>query len=504
MTATHPLALPLINIYAKGGYTVKLHIGSQQTEVNLIVDSGSSTLVVGQVAYHPEDDTDLTATSFAQEVTYGIGGWDGPVINTNVTIGNDTFSFTLNPCPVAVVSSLAQRKTFGEANGILGLAYYQLNSSYDLHDYLVERNVSPPVTYPWPFSEEDSVCPNDTHHHTDEHQHFSSNDLTRFKAFLKTQPEQDILPYFTQLETQGLCANKFAFYSQRSSVHVASATPSKASLAADPLNQGWLILGGGKEQTHLYQGQFKHIKVEHNVHYNVTLVGIKVGDFAQINAADLKPEFAYYLTNAIIDTGTSGIMLTDVLFEGLKQNLHTLTQTVAASKPNKHTGIPQDFLSLIAPFTDLAAQEVGIDAELLDLTQWPDIEFIFAGHSECDGHGGAPASHTHSQTQTQTQTHTQTNSHQPEPITLTCKPHDYWQLNSPLQGKACFKIIGKLPQWGNQSLIGLPLLNNYYVIFDREEHKTGVIRFAEQVPFESKLVQGAAKHQLSVSTGAVK
>ncbi|WP_144206796.1 hypothetical protein [Shewanella donghaensis] len=64
MTATHPLALPLINIYAKGGYTVKLHIGSQQTEVNLIVDSGSSSLVVGQVAYHPEDDTDLILLAY--------------------------------------------------------------------------------------------------------------------------------------------------------------------------------------------------------------------------------------------------------------------------------------------------------------------------------------------------------------------------------------------------------------------------------------------------------
>ncbi|WP_394129107.1 pepsin-like aspartic protease [Shewanella maritima] len=474
MTTTHPLALPLLNIHAKGGYTAKLRIGSQQAEVNLIVDTGSSTLVVGQLAYHPQKDQSLTATSLAQEVIYGIGGWDGPVIHTDVTIGDGVLAITMEQCPVAVVSSLGQRKTFGDANGILGLAYRQLNPSYDLKTYLEEHGHQPAVTYPWPFSEPGSICAIDSHDSDNAHNHFNSEDLVRFKDFIDDYPEQDILPYFTELETQGLCANRFSFYSQRSSIHYATPHPTPAQLKADPLNQGWLILGGGKEQTHLYQGEFKHIKVEHNVHYNVTLVGIKVGNFDVINAAPLKPEYEYFLTNAIVDTGVSGIMLTDVLFEGLKQNLESLHQQGIMGVTQK-----QDYLKLIAPFVDLGAQDVGIDADLLDLSQWPDIQFIFKGHHECDGQG-APDDH-HAEADSESE---------PEPIILTCKPHDYWQLNTPAKGKACFKIIGKLANWGNQTLVGLPLLNNYYVIFDREEHETGVIRFAEQKPMANKQAHG--------------
>ncbi|MBR9728525.1 pepsin-like aspartic protease [Shewanella intestini] len=464
MAQAHPLALPLLNIHAKGGYTVTLEIGSEKAKVNLIVDSGSSTLVVGQLAYHPEQDQSLTATTFAQEIRYGIGGWDGPVVHTDVTIGNTAFAITLEQCPVAVVSSLEQRETFGGANGILGLAYHQLNPSYDLEKYLIEHRITPAKTFPWPFSDAGSV------HHGDGQTPFSSHDLARFKAFLKDHPEQDILPYFTELETQGLCANKFAFYSQRSSIHMATEQPTKAVLAADPLNQGWLILGGGKEQTHLYQGEFQHIKVEHEVHYNVTLLGIKVAGFELIQAAPLKPEYQHFLTNGIVDTGVSGIMLTDVLFNGLKQNLAQLAQKQLSQSSASITP-PQDFIALIDPFSDLDAQDVGIDMDKLDLSLWPDIEFVFAGHAECDGtpHNDHLDGHHH-------------DPHDPQPMTLICKPHDYWQLNSPIKGKACFKIIGKLANWANQTLVGLPLLNNYYVIFDREEHGSGVIRFAEQKP----------------------
>jgi hypothetical protein len=37
-----------------------------------------------------------------------------------------------------------------------------------------------------------------------------------------------------------------------------------------------------------------------------------------------------------------------------------------------------------------------------------------------------------------------------------------------------------IPQWPNQSIIGLPLLNNYYVVFDRSAEGTGVVKFAKQ------------------------
>ena len=65
-------------------------------------------------------------------------------------------------------------------------------------------------------------------------------------------------------------------------------------------------------------------------------------------------------------------------------------------------------------------------------------------------------------------------------VQLTCKPQTYWQVNTPSYGKACFRFLSQLPQWPNQSIIGLPLLNNYYVIFDRSVDSTGVIKFAKQ------------------------
>lgn len=436
--------MPLTNVYAKGTYTVTMNIGSEKTPVNLIVDTGSSTLVVGQRKYHPENDLQLTPTSIAQEITYAIGGWDGPVVHTDVTLDNGSFHITLEQCPMAVVSQLEQTATFGEANGILGLAYHKLNDSYDLSDYLTKQGISPAHTYPWPFKSKDA--PNSSL--------ISSSNTAEFKAFLRAQPEQDILPYFTELETQNLCANRFAFFSQRSSIHISHHGATVAQLKNDPLNQGYLIFGGGKEQTHLYKGEFQTLKVEHNVHYNVTLDAIQIGNQPPIKASPLKPQFKNYLSNAIIDTGVSGIMLTNDLFSGMLNALDAIDKQTHHSTP---------YRQLIAPFADLAMQNTGIDAKLIHLNDWPDIKFIFKRHKNPEDEHSCEHC-------------------EDDPIVLTCKPHDYWQLNSPDYGKACFKIIGNLANWANQTLIGLPLLNNYYVIFDREVHQTGVIRFAEQIP----------------------
>ncbi len=41
-----PLRLPITNVHGKGDYTAVIHIGSEQKPVNLLLDTGSSTLVV--------------------------------------------------------------------------------------------------------------------------------------------------------------------------------------------------------------------------------------------------------------------------------------------------------------------------------------------------------------------------------------------------------------------------------------------------------------------------
>ncbi|WP_041508686.1 pepsin-like aspartyl protease [Shewanella sp. cp20] len=531
-TTPRTLKVPLVNVYAKGGYSAQLRIGAEKHPLNLILDTGSSTLVVSGSDYVEERDSALTPTSFAQEVLYGIGGWDGPVVYTRVGIREDAIDFdlhddhvphahhpiVLDQCPVAVVSSLTQETSFADADGILGLAYDGLNKVYDLKDYFHHYGIAPALTHPWPFDEEIHLCTqhyrpilteanrdfsmvqtgsnsatSDTQWHQATEQSFNSEDLRQFKRFLRTQPTNDLPPYFSNLTSHGLTPNKFAFFARRSSIHVASQevlVPNSANdfafLGQDPLNQGWLILGGGEEHTELYRGEFKTIAVIENKYYNVNLVGMSIGDNemvpslltqslaeqaptsddAQPDHSELCPDGQHLHThgvhicdtlrgqsNAIIDTGASAIVLTRHLFGAL-------TQALEAINPS--------FIQQITPFSDIAYQQTGIPMDELQLDSWPDLTFYFVGPRNeheatpsCDDPDCPPGC---------------------EPIAITVTPQHYWQVNTPTKGKACFKLLSQLPNWPDQSILGLPLMSGYYVIFDRSVDDKGVIRFAEQKP----------------------
>ncbi|MEZ9593045.1 hypothetical protein AB4298_00265 [Shewanella sp. 10N.261.52.F9] len=589
------LKVPITNVYAMGGYCAQLRFGANKTPANLIIDTGSSTLVVSDSDYDDEQDTSLVATSFAQEVLYGAGGWDGPVVHTRVGLREEDIDFNLsdgyqlepnpdahapivlNDCPVAIVSSIKQEGTFLHADGILGLAYHQLNKSYNLKDYFDKYNIKPALTYPWPFDDEISICSNDYHAHLNANQienqvenkaahseqdcdnRFTSHDLRQFKAFLKQQPTQDIIPYFTELTQHGLTANKFAFYSRRSSVHfstdISAATFSAiksadkaektdktaqqahfAQLNQDPLNQGWLIIGGGEEHIELYQGEFTTISVVEDKYYNVNLISIQVGDQTEIdsllteeiensleptesikrddsldpdNSLELNesPEPAESLepiespehlasqanhdhallsaigmnkqlrgrSNAIIDTGVSGIVFTKHLYNAMVEHFSALNPKFAA---------------LIKPFSDIAMQYQGIDMSQLNLDEWPTLTLHFVGernhHSQ---HTHSSSGNTSKNTNKNSCGHSSISSrdhssdnkqNSPEKVSIHIKPEHYWQTNTPAKGKACFKILSQLAGWPNQSLLGLPLMNDHYVIFDRSAHQTGVIHFAKQ------------------------
>ena len=488
---TRTVKLPLVNVFAKGGYCVQMHLGSEGRPANLIVDTGSSTLVVKKQVYRPHDDQLLQSGPFAQQVIYGAGGWDGPLVHTKVSVSQDGLKddllaqdsldknttthvphlnlahepLDLEGCPVAIVPSLEHQKTFADADGILGLAYYGLNKSYDLTAYIEQHEIKPASTFPWPFLEPNSVCPAHSDHDakscdgSDEQERFSGEDLKRFRKFLKKQPQQTVVPYFTRLNNSGLTNNRFAFHSKRSSIHIAKDDYTQEQIVADPLNKGWLILGGGKEHTELYQGKFKTIDVIHNRYYNVKLYSMSVGDQAPVAAPALQEKYIpSHKSNAIIDTGVSGILLTNLLYEAMLQGFSNVSEA---------------FVELVTPFKDIRLQEEGIDmTELfkgrdmtghhpIDLSHWPTLHFTFDGEitNECPD---------------------KENEVIDKAITISCKPEHYWQLNSPSPGKACFKILSQLPRWPNQCLLGLPLLNDYYVVFDRSAHETGVIRFAEQ------------------------
>jgi hypothetical protein len=430
------LKLPITNVYAKGDYCLTLHIGSNKSAVNLLIDTGSSSLVIKNDNYQADFDKNLISTSIVQEVNYGIGGWNGPVVYTSVTVqeyGLDTknlekltaqSAISTPRVPIAIVYSNKQSKTFGDADGILGMAYHHLNKGFDFQHYFVENNIKPAQSYPWPFNEK------------------LTEDLAQFKTLLWQQPEQDITPYFSLLAEKHLTADKFALYTKRSSIHINSKHTDKtpaAILRQDPLNQGFLILGGGEEQTDLYRGKFTTITVEHDVYYNVNLDSIQIGSANPIMAEPLAANHQKaYCSNAIIDSGAGVIVLTASLYE-------QVIKALIAYNP--------EFEKLLTPFKSMTEQSIGIASSALKLAQWPNLYFNFVNNSS-------------------------QNEEKQELVQLTCSPSTYWQINAPTYGRACFKLLSQLPQWPNQSILGLPLLNNYFVVFDRGKGKKGEIKFA--------------------------
>jgi hypothetical protein len=64
---------------------------------------------------------------------------------------------------------------------------------------------------------------------------------------------------------------------------------------------------------------------------------------------------------------------------------------------------------------------------------------------------------------------------QGEDVPLACSPRTYWQLDSFDAGTATFQIdaMGEA-----QSILGRPLFNNYFTVFDRSTDVSGVVRFA--------------------------
>ncbi|MDF2179412.1 pepsin-like aspartic protease [Aliiglaciecola sp. CAU 1673] len=419
----HSVRVPLVNVFTKGGYSARVHIGHPAHPANLVLDTGSSTLVVSNHRYQPESDKSLKASTLAQDVRYGKGGWYGPLIQTKVGIGLLEHAADLNDVHVAVTAK-EQAGSFGQADGIMGLAYAGLNPAYDISAYLQQQQVSPLQSYPYLMSAE--------------HQAQSVSD---YLHFLHQYPRDTIQPYFSQLEEQGVVGNQFALLTHRSSIYQTDKERSQEQLAAHPLNHGLFVLGKPKLHRDLYQGEPKTIKVLDDKYYNVNLLSMQVGEAEPIAAPPLDAkDIQGYRTNAIVDSGASIMVLPSSLFSALLTAL---------------TDINADFATLLKPFETFTGEEVGIDMAGLDLTQWPPIHFTFAGERA-------------------------------EPVTLTMSPDTYWQVHAPKPNQAYFKFT-QVPGWPNQTIVGLPFLNNYYSIFDRSEDTTGVIHFAQKAPVPAVL-----------------
>jgi hypothetical protein len=397
------IRVPINNVKGGGDYTGEIRVGSQGAIANVILDTGSSTLAVVPRVYQVADDTNATFTSFAQVVTYGTGGWSGPVLETTLSMGSDG-----NQASVKSYVAIADEQlpnNLGPADGILGLAFNALNSAYDLTAYLTSHNVNPPVTYPWLFPVKTSAAA-----------------LQQVEQFLARMTQVDLTPYFTALQSAQVTRNIFAFYTLRSVPSMTSADP-----AADPLNNGIFVLGGGLDQADLYTGQPVNVAVLDDLYYNTNLKAVQVGNLAPVPASPLPASQAKsLLTNSIVDSGTNSLVLAPDVYQAVISGIESLNAGFAA---------------LVRDATSNGA----VSQSSLNLSDWPEIKFVMQGADGSDA-------------------------------TLTCAPATYWQTDAPEAGYAAFMINngGSFPM----SILGLPLFNNYYTVFDRTQNPYGTISFA--------------------------
>lgn len=411
----HSVIIPITNVFSKGTYTAHVKVGSEGAEANLILDTGSSALVVQGADYSPAEDEKLTATAFAQDVTYGAGGWYGPVVKTSVFMGKGFFSVSCDDMNVAVTRK-EQQYSFGDADGIMGLAYHELNRAFDLTDYLETNAFDPCKTFPWQLAHEEQ-----------------DDSVREFKKFLKQYPKSYLTPYFTQLEEQGVVGDQFAFLIHRSSIYQTSSKKSQSQLRHHPLNQGFFVMGKPRLHNHLFKGHFKKVEVLDDKYYNVHTISMRVGGGEPILAPTLAEQDLNHKTNGIVDTGASYVVLPRGLFDPMMTQLK-------AFNPN--------FEQVLAPYDSFTGKEIGVDLSLIDLDLWPSIYFEIQGVDE-------PS------------------------VTLEMKPKDYWQIHAPEPNQASFQFT-VLEGWPNQVIFGLPLIASYFTVFDRQEKEKGVILFADK------------------------
>jgi aspartyl protease len=381
MSAT-TIRVPITNVYMDGDYTGSIYVGSQKKPLNVILDTGSSTLAIDGHTYDAAKDKTAKITDIAQEVGYADGSsWVGAVVLVDVTVGVGTPT-ELPQVNVAVAYHTAGNM-FGKSQGILGLAYTKLNNAFVLP--------GPTIPPKYTFNQ------------------IQSGKVTYLE------------PYFTQLESAGLVANKFAFYTRRSMVNLATGNP-----ATDPLNNGFLILGGGEENTELYTGSFQVARVVDDVYYNTNLKSITVGNSAPISVSP-PTKASGNISNSVVDSGTNSLLLDQSLFEALAQNFSSAASSTLSD----------------------AIRAGYVPMSKLDLSAWPPITFVLEGALGND-------------------------------VSLVVTPDTYWQTNSPKPGYATAVLFGDNGQGGGQSILGLPLMNNYFTVFDRSVDKgLGVVSFAK-------------------------
>jgi hypothetical protein len=370
--------IPITNVYMNGDYTGRILVGPHNRAMNVILDTGSSALALDGHKYHPDTAAGDKTTNLAQTDRYGDNsGWTGAVLKTKVVVGDGTGQVTIPDANVAIAYEETS-SMFRSADGILGLAYAPLDDAYRM--------------------------PLDTWAH-------------KYTGIEVSHGQRgDIQPYLTQLAGESIVSDIVSFYTKRSFIHAGAGDP-----VNDPLNQGWMIVGGGEEATDLYSGAFQTVTVLADAWYNTNLKAVIVGSASPIAVPAHGPNGMP--SNSIVDSGTNSLNL----------GPHLLKAIIAKFTPGQQALLNASVFG-----------QSYVSVSQLDFGAWPDITCVLQGDAG--------------------------------DVRLRVAASDYWQVNAGKVGAAAAAFTS-----GQEGLaiLGLPLMNGYFTTFDGEaDGGRGVIKFA--------------------------
>jgi hypothetical protein len=365
------LRVPITNRFKDGQFAAPIRVGPAQKPLNLLLDTGSGPLVVDGAKYTPDIAGGDLTTHQAQTVGYADGGgWTGALIETQVSIGQGIVGAARLTLAVAYQAS---PNVFGTADGVLGLAYAPLDSAFTLPADTWKSKYPP--------------------------------------ARVAKGAAVRLAPGLDQLAQAGVVIDQVAFLIRRSMI--------RAGAAADPLNNGWLVLGDGEACADLYVGPFTAAKVVADAWCNTQLKAVVVGDGPPISAPPQGP--APSPSNSAVDTGNPTLVFAPLMLQEI------LTRFSASQQALLNASLAGGLVA----------------AADLDLGVWPDILLIL------EGEGGAD-------------------------MRLSIAPSNYWQIDSPAVGQAKAAITAGIP---DLTILGLPVMSGRFTIFDRTPGR-GTIRFA--------------------------
>jgi hypothetical protein len=264
--------LPITVATAGSGYTLDLSIGSRNTAVTVVVDTGSSMAAVISDSYDPGADPAATTTQLLQSSRFGGGKLLAAVVRAPVGFAGIDAPAALAQANLGIVYNPTP-SLFGRASGILGLAYPALSPANRMQADTWATRYAP-------------------------------------ADFQNGVPAGPVAPYLDQLVAADRIADKFAFSVQRS-----FRCQADDSATADKLNTGTFVVGGGEECNDLYTGEFASVPIVHESYFSTTLLAIQVGD--RTIPVPSVPAGSQADSNAFFDSGCNYLQFEPALYQAI-------------------------------------------------------------------------------------------------------------------------------------------------------------------------------------------